>query len=65
LKQPDISLVQRLRDNTKRLFSFLVDDQIAMENLFSRRPIEQVLQQVIELAKDARGSANNIVQLPL
>jgi hypothetical protein len=60
-----ISLAQRLRGNIQRLFSFLVDDQTALENLFSRRPIEQVLQQVIELARNAGGSTNNIVQLPL
>lgn len=62
--QPHLSLAQRLRANTKRLFSFIVDDQNALENLFSRRPVEQVLQQVIELAKSGKNS-DNVVQFPL
>lgn len=61
---PNLTLAQRLRCNTKMLFSFIVDDQNALENLFARRPVEQVLQQVIQLAKSGESS-DNIVQLPL
>jgi hypothetical protein len=65
LTQPHVSLVQRLRGNTQKLFSFLVDDQTALGNLFSRRPVEQVLEQVIDLARNAGGSNSGVVQLPL
>lgn len=64
LSNPNISLAQRLRANTKLLFSFIVDDQTALENLFARRPVEQVLQQVIQLAKSSAKS-DNVVQLPI
>ena len=37
--------------NTQTLFTFIVDDPTALETLFARRPIEQVLEQVIHLAK--------------
>lgn len=57
-------LIQRLRLNVKNLFSFIVDDQVALETLFERRPIEQVLEQVINLAK-SNNNNNNIVQLPI
>ncbi len=60
----NLTVAQRLRANTKMLFSFIVDDQAALENLFSRRPVEQVLQQVIQLAKSSENS-DNIVQLPI
>ncbi|KAI9554526.1 hypothetical protein GHT06_019799 [Daphnia sinensis] len=62
--QPHLSVAQRLQANTKKLFSFIVDDQTALENLFSRRPVEQVLQQVIELAKSGKNS-DSAVQFPL
>lgn len=59
-KQP---LIHRLRTNVKILFSFIVDDQAALETLFARRPIEQVLQQVIHLAKANGNGDNNMVHL--
>lgn len=46
------------------LFSFIVDDQNALESLFARRPVEQVLQQVIRLAK-ANGTSDSMVQLSI
>lgn len=61
---PSLTTAQRLRANTKMLFSFIVDDQNALENLFARRPVEQVLEQVVQLAKSG-GNSDNIVQLPL
>ena len=50
---PNLTLAQRLKANTKTLFSFIVDDQTALENLFAWRSIEQVLEQVISLAKSS------------
>ena len=64
LSNPNLTIAQRLRVNIKMLFSFIVDDQTALENLFSRRPVELVLQQVIQLAKSSENS-DNFVQLPI
>jgi hypothetical protein len=50
---PNLTLAQRLKANIKTLFSFIVDDQTALENLFAWRSIEQVLEQVISLAKSS------------
>ena len=55
-------LAHRLRANTQMLFSFIVDDPVALENLFSRRSIDQVLEQVIYLAKSG-DSPTELVQL--
>lgn len=59
---PCFSLTQRLRENTKLLFSFIVDD-VALETLFAKRPIEQVLEQVILIAKS--NDNPDLMSLPL
>ena len=48
---PELSLSQRLRINTKLLFAYVVDNQPAIESLLARCPIEKILEQVIDLAK--------------
>ena len=48
---PDISLSQRLRINTKILFGYVVDNQPALESLLARCPIDKFLEQVIYRAK--------------
>jgi len=48
-----LTWAQRLKANTKTPFSFIVDDQTALENWFAWRSIEQVLEQVISLAKSS------------
>jgi len=48
-----LTWAQRLKANTKTPFSFIVDDQAALENWFAWRSIEQVLKQVISLAKSS------------
>ena len=52
---PNLTLFQRLRVNTKLLFSLIVD-QPALESLFSKRPIEQVLELVVKQAKSSESN---------
>ena len=44
---------KRLTENVQKLFSFIVDDQDALETILLHKPVEEVLQQVIDLAKSA------------
>jgi hypothetical protein len=45
------SMNERLKANAKILFSFIIDDPIALESLFARRSIDNVLEEVISLAR--------------
>ena len=47
---PELSLSQRLRINTKILFAHVIDSQPALESLLSR-PIEKILDEVIGCVK--------------
>ena len=45
------SLNERLQGNAKILFSFIIDDVSALNDLFARRSVQSVLEEVISLAR--------------
>lgn len=46
----DASYMAKLRDNSKQLFSIIIDDS-AIQTLLSNQTIEEVIEHVLKLAK--------------